>query len=335
MSSFDVSFSVTPEQLEEEFHFLESQFVDNVPGVWIMDSWRPGPTLGITINTHGNEPSGLAAFWYLRHQFPSEYKLSTGRVFIVLNNIEATRKYFKALRIKDDKERDDAKKKARQCSEVNFNRLPKETMMLASDTRYEITRAQQIHPIWNRFTAAIDIHSMGSAKAMSAIIVCGELHKDLIAGFPIEDVMTNILNVQINQPAVSFYSSDRNIPIMGIEAGSHEDNSSFVCAVSCVLCLMRNLGLIKSEPRDSAQRHTEYRIVDSLMFPFRNYRLVKVFGHKEVVAKNQLLAAGADGTELYAPLDGHVMMPPPDETTVKNIKEEVMFFSLPAKKMSF
>ena len=47
------------------FDRLTTSTSNGVHGVMAINSGNPGPVLGITACTHGNEPSGLAVFDYL------------------------------------------------------------------------------------------------------------------------------------------------------------------------------------------------------------------------------------------------------------------------------
>src|SRR3989344_8257828 len=221
----------TFEQLSSEFDFLKSSEFESVKGVLCINSGNPGPMLGITVSTHGNEPSGLAALWYLRNEFKLTDNLLRGSVFLVLNNVRATERYFAACATQDDA----AKKTARFCDH-NMNRLPENSLILKGDTRYEILRVQELRPVWERFEVAFDIHST-QMPSDPMIIACGGLQEDLIKGFPVSILITNIEKVQVEKPAVSFYGVEGRIKTLAIEAGSHDNPSSFAGSIACTLTL--------------------------------------------------------------------------------------------------
>ena len=311
-------------ELHKEFAFISARCYHKVPGVFIFDSSLPGPTLGITINTHGNEPAGLAIFWFLRNRFVLWQKLLKGRVIFVLNNPLATENFFRARGSKQ-------KKKARFV-ELNMNRLPPDVMTNSKDKRYEARRARELESIWQLFDVGLDIHSTAQ-DTLPMIINVGRFQRSLIRGFPIRTVISNIDKVQIGKPASAFYGHLPNTPVLGIEAGQHEKPESFERAIECSLALMRTVGLL---PRlvgsQRPSKHLEYRIASSMVFPDRTFRLKRVFRSFETVKRGKILASSAGGQELFAPFDGHLLFCP-SGLVPNSLEEEAVFFSLPKREI--
>ena len=320
----------TIDQLVSEFAFMRYSDCGGIKGVWRVDSPKPGPALGITIHTHGNEPSGLATSWHFRRNFNLSDRLRRGSVLFVLNNLRAAERYFSALEMIEGKEKEEVKRKARFCDH-NMNRLPENTFDLKADTRYEIGRAQELRPIWGCFETAFDIHSTLTETA-PMIIVCGGLQRDLIRGFPIKNIVTNIDNVQVEKPAMNFYGEREQVRTLAIEAGSHENSSSFECSIACTTALLHNLDMIEGEKDTATREYDEYFIDGSVLFPDQSFEMVKVFEMFEPITEGQVLAHGK-GTRIVADFNGHALMgrPPlkPD-----SIKEEVLFLSRPVKKIT-
>lgn len=305
------------------FTFINEKTYEGVPGVWCIDSGKTGPTLGITINTHGNEPSGLAGLAYLHESLHIENVLTQGRLFIVLNNIEATRKYFEATT-------DEERKKCRFL-DVNMNRLPKEDVISEKHhDAYEINRARELLPIWRKFDIGFDIHSM-SQDGDPMILSIGELHSDLIRGFPIDIIISNLEEIQVGTPAMVFYGS-KKIPVLGIESGSHESEKAFEVTRVCIRSLLLNLHMIdgSNDIKQHAYRH--YKVKASLLFPDDSYALAEEFKTYEPVQKGRILATG-DGTPLVSPIDGHILFGGPKGKKAASLSEEVLFISEPVKEI--
>jgi predicted deacylase len=317
-------------QLTSEFRFMKKSRFNGIPGVYHIDSGKPGPVVGISIMTHGNEPSGLEALWHLRNFVDLQQELRKGQVFFVLNNIQAAEKYFRLLKRPESKAREEAMGEVRFCDH-NMNRLPADALSLKKDERYEIQRARELRPVWKRFTHALDVHST-SKKSDPMIIVCGGIHKKLIQGFPINIIINNIENIQIEKPAINFYGKKGKIKTVGIEVGQHEDPGSVVCAVDCIAVFLKNMGLIKSKLRrrkNRTMKYREYFINGSVLFPNESFELVKPFEMFEPISKGQVLAFG-HGTKIVAASRGHCLLGPKG-TKAKSIKEEVMFLSAPMR----
>ena len=313
----------TREELFEAFNKIKNSTHEGINGVFKFDSGNPGPVLGVTIQTHGNEPSGLATLWYFLNVEPIENLLKNGAVFFVINNIKATEKYFSA---KNDDER-----RLARFVEVNFNRLPKDVMARKVENNYEVGRAQELKNIWSKFDVGMDIHST-TQESEPMIIAINKFEKDLVKGFPISIVISNIENIQIGVPPTIFYGGDKNISILAIESGSHEKQSSFVTAITCMLNLMQNIKMTSEEVSiEQKQEYLLYEVVGSLVFPNSSYVLSKIYPMFGNITKGEILANGDNGP-LHAPLSGCTIFGPKQEKP-DSIAEEVLFFTKPVKKL--
>ncbi len=314
--------------LEGDLQQFKQSLYCGVPGIVVVDSKKPGPTLGITIHTHGNEPSGLAAASFLIKTCTLEHKLRSGRVIFVLNNLKATEQYFTALQISDTNEAKAAAAKTRSSSEVNFNRLPANVMDLPYNGNYELARARQLWPVWQQFDVGFDIHStMQEAEPM--IILCdGNEHSELLNGFPIEIVIRNIQNVQVGKPAASFYGKAGSGSI-AIEAGSHENSQSFICAIRCCIALMQNLGMVEGKPQLAVKEFHEYHVADSLVTTDGSFTLERIFSCFEQVRQGDVLANNSQGI-IRAPFDGHILFCG-KKTKPERLGEEALFLSHPVR----
>lgn len=310
--------------LSSHFIFIKESSHKGVNGVWKIESRKSGPILGITLHTYGNEPSGLAVLSHFREKFPLEQHLKSGTVIFVLNNILATEKFLAAV--------NEDEKRASRFIDINMNRLPDNVMKCGKDDhRYEVRRAQELSTIWEKFTIGLDIHST-TQESEGMIINIGTIHPILIRGFPITDIITNIENVQVGKPAAFFYGNG-SVPIMGIEAGSHESLQAFNKAIICTDVLLKNLHMIDGETETLNYKYNEYVVDGSLIFPDNSYSLIKSFETYERFVAGEKIAS--NGThDIFAPFTGHSIFAPLGETTVKNLNEEVMFFLRPSKTIT-
>lgn len=308
------------EALKRHFNFIKESSHQGVNGVWKIESGKPGPTLGITLHTHGNEPSGLAILSHFREKFPLEQHLKSGTVLFVLNNILATEKFLVA-------ENDD-EKRASRFVDINMNRLPNDVMECGKDDpRYEVRRAQELRSVWSQFDIGFDIHSTAQ-ESIGMIMNIGTVYPHLIRGFPITDILTNIENVQRGKPAVFFYGNG-SIPVMGIEAGYHGSPDAFARAITCTDALLKNLQMIEGVTETGGHKYNEYFVDGALMFPDASYSLARPFPTYEMFTEGEIIATNGY-EDILAPFTGHSIFAPPG-TTVKNINEEVMFFLRPPR----
>lgn len=309
------------ESLERQFNFIKKSSHRGVGGVWKIETGKSGPILGITIHTHGNEPSGLAVFSHFREKFPLEQHLKNGAVIFVLNNIRATEKFLVA--------RDADEKRASRFVDINMNRLPSDVMERGeNDHRYEVRRAKELKNIWWQFDIGLYIHSL-LQESDGIIMNIGTVHPHLIRGFPITDIITNIENIQIAKPAVFFYGGG-SVPVMGIEAGSHESPQAFSRAIACTEALLKNLGMIDGETEAGNRKYHEYFVGGSVIFPDISYSLVKPFKTYEGFIAGEKIASNGDN-DILAPFTGHAIFATPGKITAKDLNEEVMFLLRPPK----
>lgn len=311
----------TQAELREEFRFISRSKYQGVPGVFVFDSGCKGPTVGVTIHTHGNEPSGLAALWYLRNKFRLWEKLLCGRVVFVLNNLKATSRYFRA---KSQKE-----KEATRFCDLNMNRLPPDMCARKMSKQYEIKRALDLLPVWQCFDAALDIHSEANVRSEPMII---EVKSDrriarLIRKFPIGLRLSDVERFQLQKPMLAFCGNPKKrIPAVGIETGSHEELSSFCVASQCVLLFIAGNGLLNYGGELPAVERISYRFNGRILFPDSSWKLVKIFKRFEQVKRGQLLARNLEGCELRSPVSASVIFPPIGLVKA-NIADEVMFLA--------
>ncbi len=316
------------ESLKDTFQVLKHSEVDGVPGVLRIQGKNPGPTLGITVCTHGNEPAGLAIAQHLLETIDIAQTLEKGVLFIVLNNIEATEKYFNATSVEEIR-------KARYC-DINMNRLPKDVLQRSGDERSEVKRAQELYPIWKQFDFGLDVHSTLETSTPMIISRGNRLHSELIRGFPIPTILTNIDLHQIGSPAFAFYGGKNSSnPVCAIEAGQHEEKESLDRAATCAIALLQNLGMLSGKPTASPLDYEEYEIAGSIVFPDLGYDFVRQLKHNEFIKEGEILAESTDGKEpIRMPFDGHLIMPSSRRGQEKDISEEASFLSRPVRKPS-
>lgn len=303
--------------------FKEAQR-EGISGVVRIESGKPGPVLGITACTHGNEPSGLAIFGYLLNEKNIEKELKCGTLYLVVNNIRATERFFGATSESEIQ-------KSRYC-DVNMNRLPKEALDLMNDARYEIARVRELYPLWKRFEFGLDVHSTLDPSEPMIISKGGEFHSDLVRGFPIRKLISNIDKVQIGIPAFALYGGlGSKAKTFAVEAGQHTDPDSFTRAATCAISLLENLDMLPRTQESTVVEYDEYHIDDSIIFPDISFDFIKDFKSYDEIHKGDLLAQNTKGEGIRAPLDGHLIFPTSRRGANKDISEEVAFISLPMK----
>lgn len=317
----------TIKDMEAVLREFKGLMYDGVKGVMRIDGPKPGPILGITACTHGNEPAGLAIFHNLLNKLNIKKSLQRGTVYLVVNNIVAAEAFFAATT--------EDEMIAARFKEVNMNRLPDNTLTAYENLSYEVVRARELYPIWERFTIGLDIHS--TLLNTSPMIVSRGNNFDriahLVSGFPIDVLISNIDDIQINTPVFAFYGGIDNtdVTVFAIEAGQHTQPDSLARAMDCSIALLQNLKMLSGTSEPRTMEYHEYEIADSILFPDKSFDFVQDFKSFCKISQGDLLAINPDGEEVRAPFDGHLVLPTPQRGEKKVISDEVSFISRPVK----
>lgn len=293
--------SLTRADLWETYQqFLDWTATQGIPGVLTLDTQQPGPEVGIMACTHGNEPAGLAAFRYLLHY---QEALTRGRLHLILNNIEAARRYFT--------EATDLSFTAHyRLVDRDMNRLKPGWQ---SDGTYESQRVQQLLPLLERLDVVLDLHST-SAPSDPMLIEISESAQD----FQVPGVALLIQNIVPHLNAPPLVSLCTGASAYVLETGSHEDQSALHIAQAAVQTLLQNAGVwgAETEPRQkNTTLLTPYRIYQTVVFPHESYRLTEIVPHLSFLPAGKVLAYSetedkATWPDWVVERDSYAIMPP-------------------------
>ena len=309
----------------DTLRLLASSRVSNIPGVIRVDSGIRGPVLGITACTHGNEPAGLETIRFLLKEFDLERRLLCGCVYLGVNNLAAAASYIAGGRR--------GLKNRYRYIDINMNRLPHD-LSVTPVSGYEIRRARDLLPLWRQFDVGLDIHST-SQPTLPMIVNSGRtLHTDLVRGFPIRKVISNIDVIQRGLPAFGFYGhgSGSGTPVMEIEAGGHEDHESMMRGRTCAIALLRNLRMIDGPDTHDTAEFEEYIVHGSVLFPDNTYRLTRMFKNFEHVQSGTIIARGNGGSIVTERSSHTLFCPGADQiATWCDTSEEALFLTEPPR----
>lgn len=308
--------------LKDVFETIKTAEYAGIKGVLRFDSGVEGPTVGITVCTHGNEPVGLAALWHFLNNGALE-DLRCGQVFFVLNNLKATENYFAATT--------DEEKYRSRFVDMNMNRMPESLEASLSD-KYEIVRAQELLPVWSLFDIGMDLHSTSVASDPMMVLRHGS-NFDMVRGFPVPNIISGLSNVMRDNPVMDFYGGvkQQRAQVVLLEAGCHETPEAFAVGIACVEALLGNLGLTDYDADGTLDSYDHYQICDSIFFPNESYSTTEIYPCFAPISGGDCLATG-NGEDIIAEEDGHALMcfaqgKPP------TLEEEALFISLPVERM--
>lgn len=324
----------TMHDLRETFRVMSDSQYNGIPGVLrISSSGDPHPVVGITAMTHGNEPSGLAAIsYFLRDNLLQTLLNETGRgsVIFSVNNMQAADAYFSLPPGATEQE-----KEAYRFLDINMNRLPMDALSRIEDTRREISRVLALYNgVFREFDAGLDIHSLRVSNMQMIVEVKGNGKKHA-RHFPMENIITNIVQVQTGQPVSKLYGGvEKAIPVVGIEAGRHEHDDAFRYAIASAKAFLESIGILPGSAREMQSTLTEYAVRRGVLPPEEGYSMVSTFGMFDAVQDDTVLMKhAASSKEVQAGMRGHILMGLPAGTPLR-VTEEAYFLSEPKKALA-
>ncbi|PKL75558.1 MAG: hypothetical protein CVV27_14735 [Candidatus Melainabacteria bacterium HGW-Melainabacteria-1] len=278
-----------------EDHCLQAHA--GVPGVLRIDGPAPGPSLGILAMTHGNEPAGLAAFYTLLQAQTLQQQLRCGRVYLILNNLAAGRRYFE--------EAQDLSFTAHyRFVDQDMNRMPEPVQGELAGDSSEIRRARELLPIYAELDAVLDLHSTSAPSAPMLIEIDPEQSPLQVPGVNV--MLRGILDHLIGKALVSLCGQAKGYVL---ECGSHEEPASLLIAQEAAWRLLEQLDMVMPRPHAPSPL-TIYQIYRAIIFPDESYQLQRILHSFECLPAGTLLAEG-EGQPIVIDRESWVIMPPP------------------------
>lgn len=264
-----------------------------------LDSGQPGPQVGISAMTHGNEPVGLKAFQHLLESgLLSAGHLQAGKVLLFVMNLKAAEQYFSSPE----------NTFACRCADQDMNRLPSD---LEASTHYEARRVSELQPLLAHLDLALDIHSTSQAAPPMVVEITphDRFPQALFAHIPI--VIRDLLPFLKGEALIS-YMGHAETERYVVECGQHEAESSVACATEAILSLLRHSGVMPPEPEplvSPASQREIYQIYQGVSFPDASYAFERLIQNFEFLPQDFVFAQGGQGA-LSVPKDSYAIMPP-------------------------
>ncbi len=314
-------FVPTLDDLKKAFEVLSQSTYEDVQGVMRVDAanHKPGPVVGITIGTHGNEIVGLTAFAY-HLKYGLENLLQRGSVIFVINHLEGFKRLFESGDFGENR-------RIFRYFDADMNRLPDEEtegvniLELREDTRYEVRRVLELAPIFAEFTAGMDIHETKADPFLG--VVSGDV-MPLLQGVNINTIITGLPSAQRGIPVSALYGGIENdtIPVFVLEA-SRAIRSSII---SVMRIFLQNLGVFPGKPPKTTNNVKCYPALEEVFFPNPTYRFAREFPPFGAVKKDEIIAEG-DGEPITAPRNGYILFATSNNSLERlNLKNDSVYF---------
>ncbi len=265
--------------LSNIFIQLKNSFYKDTQGIVCIDSGVVGPTIGVLIMTHGNEPSGLYVYKSLISQ---KNLLKNGKIIFILQNIKAGEGYFGNKQSTVDN----------RFYEINLNRIPKK--FSRKDTQYEVIRAKELQKIYRLCDLIIDIHSTSQKSDPMALIFT---QKDLVfvkKSPSIKNIIIGLDRIQKGRPIMALAPSKTSK--IAIECGPHTIRSTYAKTLLIVTEIMSSVGMLNTQNKKPLVQKTQqsiFKAVKSVILK-SGFQLVRKFRTFEKIKKGEIIASSKD-----------------------------------------
>lgn len=246
-----------------------------IPGLKVVDSKKPGPTITIIAGTHGDEICGIKAF---KKVIPN-IQLKKGKVYFILGNLKAI-------------------KLNKRQYQSNLNRLYKDDSLIDEKTKqsYEYKRSREIMNYLNDSDALLDIHSAMN-KDSTPFTICEKSLINIAKVLPFKTIATGFTAMEPGGTDGYMFSKGK-IGIC-VECGDHVSDLSNFNAIESIYKFLNYFDMVDIPPTKIVNVYFIYKTKN-------NFKPIKYFKDFEPIKKGSLI--GYDGNQkVIAQKDGFIL----------------------------
>ncbi len=286
-----------------------------------------GRTMVLSCCTHGNEPCGLAAAWFLL-EHPEVASRIRGTAIVTVNNLEGARRYFRA--------KTPAERRRTRLVDRDMNRLPEDVPPPPDAPAYEHRRLGELLPLFRHGDLGLDLHSFARPAPLMTIDVKGpdkEL-RVLADALPSAVRITHVTPVQDGVPLGWFVGGPGTpVPVGEVECGTHEEPRARVVAIESTLAALCHWGFLDLPHRRIESPIETYRVQGLVRFPDLSYTLTRAHESLGRIAKGEVLAVG-DGPDIVAERAARTLFgrEPQRYTKSAKIAHEILWLTSPPRR---
>jgi len=300
------SFSQTTPRIEIAIPDLTRHAIGNtgIPFAWTFASERPGPHALVQALTHGNEVSGAIALdWLLRQGIRPQQ----GVLSVVFANVAAYQRF------------DPHDPFASRCIDEDFNRLWTLDVLDGPRESFELARARELRPLYERVDYLLDLHSM--SEACPPLAMAGRLVKGLELARALK--MPEHIIIDAGHAAgrrlrdYAFFddpTDSRNALL--VECGQHWEATAPRVAKEATLRFLRHLGIIDRDWLDAhleSVPHPPQRVIEvttAITIATDNFGFVIPVQGLQVIPRAGTLYAVDGNAHVRTPYDDCVLIMP-------------------------
>lgn len=307
-------------------HNLAWKSYNSIHWVTCIDSWYDGPTLGVSVCTHGGEVVWLDIIDALESTLDIQKNLIRGKIFFILSNLWAYEKYSHIIAHWDKVSADHLI--GTRFVDENMNRCCS-LENLATSTSYEVQRILELMPILQKLDLIFDIHSTYSSSD-SMIIYTWKSKNIMQWVFNVSQEITWLADVALWKPFIDIVERNEGVGI-GIESGCQLDKTWYKIWLDNLSRLLKHLWMIDPllQSLDTCILDTVYKqkihCFWSILIKWSKFRFYKNYKHLDKVSAWELICFDWE-RDIYAERNCVLIMPKQNDTnTSKLIGEEWCF----------
>lgn len=278
---------------------------DWINWVKLIDSWNPWPVIWISACTHWWEVVWIEIIENLIYKLNFEKNIQKGKVFFILSNIEAYKKFLKwdsndIENILDCRYIDE---NLNRCCDENNLKNPKS---------YESKRANELKPILNTLNYHFDIHSVMSPSS-SILIYTNKSFKKLKKIFNCDMELIDITEIQVWKPLIDI--CERNWWCwIWIETWSQLDKSWYKVWIDNIIRFLHFLWIVSesfwANFLSAYKISKKIKVISSILVKNNTFYTNRHFSNMEQIDKWDFIAYNWE-TKIYANDNYIVLLPKP------------------------
>jgi len=260
-------------KFQKTYNLISNSKYKGVTGVYELDSKIKGPTVGVLMMTHGNEPCGLSVF---EEYFNKKYKLEKGKILFILQNQKAAEGFL--LRKPSES--------SNRFVDFNMNRVTE--LPSKKSSLYESRRIAELKPIYNSCNFLLDFHST-SQKSSPMVLTFGENSTQLASVIKGVPIIRDIHKLQKGKPVITLASS--SIGKVAFECGKNNTDIAGKNAVNFNNIILNRIGMVKNlKGKFNKEKKPKIFEVERGVILKDNFNLIKRFKNFEYLKKGTVLA---------------------------------------------
>lgn len=266
--------------MSKQYIKLINETYNNIPGITVIDSWKPGKNIGLFAITHGNEPVWLYIFDQLINNYNIFKNISKGKLYLICVSLETYKQYI----LQSDP-------LAYRFIDYNMNRIYKKENI----SGYESQRFNELKVIFDELDSALDIHSVAKGNDIIGI-TDKKYYKEMKKIFNTETILVDP-NME-NSWAMIWYMINKGKMVFGLECGNHIDKTAHKVWLENTLRFLIHTEILDNNKQiyniPKKWKSISYLFLEEIIPQSLNFSYTKTYKNFDQVKENEVYAKDGD-----------------------------------------